>query len=119
MACSKCGISLKDGTVSSLVKGGEIICTRCDTEFFPECHKCKEYVQFFMNLFLIFISRIRGQVISRDDLSWHPEHLTCSRCDKLLSPQEFLLKNNMVFCEGCSTVVKAEPKKVTRPKIRV
>jgi hypothetical protein len=42
LSCGKCGVSLQDVKLQSLVRGDMVICNNCDKTFFPNCQKCKK-----------------------------------------------------------------------------
>lgn len=98
MACDHCGVSfnaeIPDGP-SSVIRFGRILCTLCDTDFFPPCVVCSK--------------KIMQDPMICGSAAWHKECLNCSTCSKPITDEKFGTHNGEPVCPNCSSPEKMAP----------
>jgi hypothetical protein len=71
MHCELCGDSFS-GEAQSILRGGKVICSFCDTDLNPKCIVCEKYVFFFFLTRVLVFSFKRGTGLSGKSIFFVP-----------------------------------------------
>jgi len=92
MNCDRCGIGFdpEEGEApESVIRFGRILCSGCDTEFFPPCEACGK--------------SITTNPKTHGSAAWHAECLKCTKCKQVIVDETFGVEAGNTICNRCAT----------------